>query len=286
MTKKQSSPWFLAGVVLLVAIVAGLLVWTTRSDDHEPAKKDITKAQVTPDSATAQTTNMLAVDPLDTAQSPASAQTTAEVAEVVEEELQPTSSASLTLDNSDAEVEAFLAQSSAAQLGKWLVPEHKIRKLVRAINALEEGKLVSQYRPTIAPDTPFKAERKDEQWHLSEANFARYQPYISALEQAGPEQLLALYRHYQPLLEQAYQELGVDKGSFEQVTRGALKQIINAPTVDDEPTLASTSVVFHYQDKQLEQLPELHKLMIRIGPENRERLQTLAQALLHQLEQQ
>lgn len=259
-------------------------MWKTQSKDVEPVEELVSPHTTLRSATSASPPQQAQPAPIGVAQAPVIAQTTAEVAEVIEEP-ERNDTTGLNLDNSDAEVEAFLAQSSAAQLGQWLVPEHKIRKLVRAINALEEGKLVAQYRPIVAPNSPFKAEREGQQWRLSEANFARYEPYITALEQAGPEQLVTLYRHYKPLLEQAYQELGVDKGSFEEVTRDALKQVINAPSLNDEPALSSTSVVYHYQDKKLEQLPELHKLMIRMGPENRARVQALAQDLLQQLEQ-
>lgn len=285
---KQTMPWFLLCVVVLVAVAAGVIIWQLnekkpRSID-EPIALPTAPAEVEVSAANGQAEAKVT----GIAREPVIAQTTAEIAEVVEETEQATATTRGTarLDKSDAEVDAYLAQSPAAALGQWLVPEHKIRKLVRAINALEEGKLVSQHRPTVAPKSAFKAQPEGEQWRLSETNFARYEPYIQALEQAGPDQLVALYRHYSPLLEQAYQELGVDKGSFEKVTRGALKQIINAPEIDDNVALASTSVVFHYKDKELEQLPDLHKLLIRMGPENRRRVQALSQQLLRQLEQQ
>lgn len=287
-SNKQTMPWFLLCVVIVVAATAGVIVW--QLNQHKPSPERIT-APAVPVQAPSVDEDLDETAPagtIDTAREPVVAQETTQVAEVSEEEPQiaPTAPAGdINLDTSDAAVDAHLAKSPAAQLGQWLVPEHKIRKLVRAVNALEEGKLVSQYRPTLPPETPFKAEPHGEQWRLSEANFTRYEPYITALEQAGPEQLMALYRHYSPLLEQAYQELGVEKGSFDEVTRGALKQIINTPTVEGPVALSTKSVVFHYQDKELEQLPELHKLLIRMGPENRKRVQDLAQKLLQQMEQ-
>lgn len=285
---KQKTPWSLLGLVILVAVIAGVIVW--QLNQHKPSTEQAVAPPPKAEPIVVEESPQIESPPnnLSIAKEPALAQTTAEMAEVIEEpEVEPSPPTDqVNLDTSDASVEAYLAQSATAQLGQLLVPEHKIRKLVRAVNALEEGKLVAQYRPTLPPATPFKAERLDsERWQLSEANFTRYEPYIAALEQAGAEQMLALYQHYSPLLEQAYQELGVDKGSFEQVAKGALKQIINAPEIDGSVALASTSVVYRYQDKALEQLPELHKLLIRIGPDNRERVQNLARELLQEMEQ-
>lgn len=284
-SNKQTMPWFLLCVVIVVAATAGVIVW--QLNQHKPLPDHITTPEVSVQTPSDEEPRETAPDIIGAPQEPVIAQETTQVAEVSEEPQLPSTAPAgdLNLDTSDAAVDSYLAQSPAAQLGQWLVPEHKIRKFVRAVNALEEGKLVSQYRPTLPPETPFKAEPHGEQWRLSEANFTRYEPYISALEQAGPEQLMALYQHYSPLLEQAYQELGVDKGSFEEVTRGALKQIINTPNVEGPVTLSTKSVVFHYQDQELEQLPELHKLLIRMGPENRKRVQELAKKLLQQMEQ-
>lgn len=283
---KQKTPWLLAGVVLLVAIVAAFIVW--QLNQREPQPQEIATPPVV--SAPAEPSSEPAAaepepEPMEVSEAPAAAQATADIAEVVEEPPTPAADAAdqPTLNNSDAQLTASLDRAGAGELNQWLVQEHTLRKLVRAINALEEGKLVAQHRPVVQPPTGFKAERDGEQWRLSEANFARYEPYIATLEQVGPERLKILYQQYSPLLEQAYQELGVEKGSFEQVARGALQQIINAPRVEQPVELDSTSVTYHYTDERLEKLPELHKLMIRMGPENRERLRELAQELLQEL---
>lgn len=288
LNNKQSIPWFLVCVVVLVAITAGLLVWQLNQHKPKTSGSEIALPAEPVEAPPNETTSnqFPEVDSVHASESPVTAQPTTEVADVIEE-APLTSSSPSNLDSSDGEVEQYLTDNDAASLNQWLVPEHKIRKLVRAINALDDGKLVSQYRPTEAPKTPFKAEATgDEQWQLSKSNFARYSPYISALEQVGTDNLVALYQHYSPLLEQAYEELGVDKGSFDNVSRGALQQIINAPEINQPIILTRPSVVYHYQDKQLEQLPELQKLLIRMGPENRARVKALAKDLLQSLEQQ
>lgn len=284
---KQSMPWFLLGLVIVAAIAAGVIIWQLNQHKPQPQSDRVASPAVPIEAEVPQPglEQEPEADVLDIAENPATAQESAEVAEVSEQSTSTTTVGTASLDKSDAQVKAYLARSPAAELGQWLTPEHTIRKFVRAINAVEEGQLVSQHRPTVAPATPFQAQRDGEHWRLSEENFERYEPYIDALEQAGPQQLMTIYQYYAPLLEQAYQELGVDKGSFEQVTRNALQQVINAPQMGGDVKLSSTSVVFKYQDKELEQLPELHKLLIRIGPENRERVQTLAQKMLEQLEQ-
>lgn len=282
---KQNTPWLLAGVVLLAAVVAAFIVWQLNQQEPQPQDQASPTAVNTPAEPSPAPSPTPEPAPMEVAEAPATGQTTAEIAEIVEEPQAPATDAAdqPSLDSSDAELTTSLKRAGAGELNQWLVQEHTLRKLVRAINALEEGKLVAQHRPVVQPPTAFKAERDGEHWRISEANFARYEPYIATLEQVGPERLKVLYQQYSPLLEQAYQELGVEKGSFEQVARGALQQIINAPQVDQAIELDSTSVAYHYTDEQLEKLPELHKLMIRMGPQNRERVRELAGQLLQEL---
>jgi Protein of unknown function (DUF3014) len=278
LAKKPSSPWFLLCVVALVAVAAGVIVWqlNSRKQEVEP-----TPIQLEPEPT--------AAEPVQSDLAPELAETEASGTEAAPDDPTPLTPSepvsTVSLDASDVDVIGYLAQGPAAALTKWLTPEHIIRKLVRAINALEEGKLVAQYRPIQSPETPFKAVRDGEQWRLSEENYTRYEPYISALEQVGVKPLMAFYRHYAPLFEQAYQELGVDKGSFEQVAKGALKRIIDVPMTNGPVALASTTVFYHYQDKTTEKLPGLNKLFIRMGPKNQSRVQVFAQQLLEQMGQ-
>lgn len=188
------------------------------------------------------------------------------------------------LDRSDAVVLSYLLESSEGSFQSWLIEDHLIRKFVRAVNALEEGKLVSQYRPFQDPQTPFSAANNGEAWSISAENYARYTPYLESLEKVGPEKLLQMYERYYPLLEQAYEELGVRKGDFREVTIRALTRIVKAPAPPPDATLARPSVAYRFSTAELEQRSAVEKLLFRIGPENTQRLKKLAQDLLDQLQ--
>lgn len=188
------------------------------------------------------------------------------------------------LDRSDPEVTNRLLEVSGGAFQSWLVQEHLIRKFVRAVNALEEGKLVSQYRPFNPPDAPFSAEQSGDIWRVQQDNYARYTPYLESLEKVGPEGLARLYKHYAPLLQQAYEELGVDKGSFKEVTIRALTRITKTPVPPPDAPLARPSVTFKFATPELEQRSQVEKLLFRLGPENSVRLKKLASDLLAELQ--
>lgn len=188
------------------------------------------------------------------------------------------------LDRSDADVISFLLEASEGSFQSWLIQEHLIRKFVRAVNALEEGKLVSQYRPFNDPEIPFKANNSGETWQVDVTNFERYTPYLASLENVGPERLVQIYERYYPLLEQAYEELGVKKGDFRQVTKRALTRITKAPMPPQDATLSRPSVTYRFSAADLEQRAPVEKLLFRMGPENAQRLKKLAEELLTQMQ--
>jgi hypothetical protein len=185
------------------------------------------------------------------------------------------------LDRSDADVISFLLEASEGSFQQWLIQEHLIRKFVRAVNALEEGKLVSQYRPFNDPEIPFKASNNSgETWQVDVTNFERYTPYLASLEKVGPERLVQIYERYYPLLEQAYEELGVKKGDFRQVTKRALTRITKAPMPPQDAALSRPSVTYRFSAADLEQRAPVEKLLFRMGPENAQRLKKIAEELL------
>lgn len=188
------------------------------------------------------------------------------------------------LDRSDADVIDFLLDASDGSFQEWLIQEHLIRKFVRAINALEEGKLVSQYRPFNDPQTPFTATANGEAWQVNTENYTRYTPYLESLEQVGPERLADIYERYYPLLQQAYEELGVKKGDFKEVTVGALTRITKAPMPPQDATLARPSVTYRFSAAEFEQRSPVEKLLFRMGPENAQRLKKLAEDMLAELQ--
>jgi hypothetical protein len=197
------------------------------------------------------------------------------------------------LGNSDEALrEAAAELAGSDRLDDFLVRDDIIRKSVRAISALEEGALVNKYRPVNGPDTPFVAKPVEEprgeddpqRYLLTEANFRRYDPYVNMLVHSDAQDVAAVYNRYYPLLEEAFKEQGVDKGSFRDVTLDAIDQLLAAPIIEEDIYLIQPSVVYKFADPNLEALPAAQKLMIRIGPENARKVKTFLRHLRAELD--
>ena len=183
------------------------------------------------------------------------------------------------LGNSDQSVlDAF--GKLAADAPSLIVPEESIRKFVRAVNAVEEGKVVHEYRPLVSPAPPFQVERDGtveeqqvQQYTLSEENYRRYDKYVTTFAAIETDALAALYKRFYPLLEEAYREMGLKKGNFHTVMLGAIDNLLAAPVVEQDILLVRPKVFYQYVDPALEKLPASHKLLLRMGPDNTRRLQ-------------
>jgi hypothetical protein len=158
-----------------------------------------------------------------------------------------------------------------------LVRDELIRKLVRAVHVVAtDGTVVHEYRPVTPPSGSILVEKTEviadeevnQHFRLLKENYRRYDPYVSQLATMDPDALIALYRRYQPLLEQAYKEQGVNDGSFHRQLLNAIDHLLVAPVTDEELILVRPRVFYQYEDPALERLPDAHKLMLRMGPKN------------------
>jgi hypothetical protein len=186
------------------------------------------------------------------------------------------------LNQSDVAVIAALQGLSVDGLLQMVIPEEILRKFVRAVDAIDEGKLINEYRPLASPKgellvDSFKATvaggelgstAEVEQFRLSDKNFKRYEIYAKILLLLDSDAVVAMYKRFYPLLSEAYKEMGLKKGNFHSVLIGAIDNILAAPVASGEMILIRPKVYFEFADPALEKLPATHKVMLRMGPEN------------------
>lgn len=187
-----------------------------------------------------------------------------------------------SLDESDPAVARSLEQHQWTGLSGLLADDFIIRKTVRAVVAAANGEWVYQHRPIAPPASPFEAAKDGDTLRIAPANFARYEPYIDALVSVDAFTAAKMYTQYYPLFEEAYGELGLQQGNFHGAVLKALALVENAPAHDDAE-LIQPSVAYKFKNAEIEGLPQIQKLLIRMGPENQTRLQAWLAELERQL---
>lgn len=188
------------------------------------------------------------------------------------------------LNESDTSVLAAL-QNLSAQTLAFVVPQEIIRKFVRAVNAVEEGKVVHEYRPIISPASGFVAERvstvgvQQPRFLINAENYHRYDSLVTLVALLDTDALAAFYQRFYPLLEEAHAEMGLKKGNFHTVLVRAIDHLLAAPVIEQPLELVQPKVFYQYADEEVEALPSTHKLLLRMGPENTRSLQNSLKAL-------
>ena len=172
------------------------------------------------------------------------------------------------LNESDAFVHQFIQQENPSLL-QWLSPKDLIRRFVININAIAKGNTPTNFPLVSYKIAPFKAIKNNSSGKLTSdpSNDVRVNPLVLALTSIPTDQLIGFYQHYQPLFEEAYQELG-QADSFETALIQALDNIIQNPTLPKTAELAQHSVSFQYKSSPLEKASSLDKALWRLGRQN------------------
>jgi hypothetical protein len=248
-------------VTVVIALIALGLAFTFLRDEGPSVTPSLVKPVTTAPATVTASSAAAEPAPIEEYQPPA---------QVIEVEPLP------PLSESDSSLLAALMQLRGEGLIQLLVPEELIRKFVLAVNNIAEGKVIHEYRPVVSPPPPFIADsftvmiegEAVEQERVSTNNYQRYEKYVTTLALIDSDAAIAVYRRFYPLLEEAFRELGLKKPNFHSVLIAAIDNILAAPDQQGDLLLVRPKVFYQYADPALEQLPQTHKLMLRMGPEN------------------
>lgn len=178
-----------------------------------------------------------------------------------------------SLNQSDTLLFSRLAEMElGASLLRLLAPDDVIRKFVVFVHNAAEGELPQlEYPLRTIPGTFEVNEVDDNFYELSPSNYQRYEPMITTVTEMDPNTIISLYRQMKPLFQEAYAEIGFQE-DFDQVVLRAIDQVMGFEPDQGPYQLIKPTVQYIYADSQYESLPPVHKQLIRIGPENLQRL--------------
>jgi hypothetical protein len=174
-----------------------------------------------------------------------------------------------SLADSDAAMADALAQLAGGSAVKdYLLPESIIRHIVVTVDNLPRQKAAVQKRPTGTVAGSFMADGDELHATINPQNFTRYQPWVAVIGKLNMRQLAALYVHFYPLFQQAYQELGYPNGYFNDRLVQVIDNLLAAPQPTGSIALVRPNVMYTYADPGLESRSAGQKLLMRMGPDN------------------
>ena len=174
-----------------------------------------------------------------------------------------------SLADSDAAMADALAQLAGGSAVKdYLLSESIIRHIVVTVDNLPRQKAAVQKRPTGTVAGSFMADGDELHATINPQNFTRYQPWVAVIGKLNMRHLAALYVHFYPLFQQAYQELGYPNGYFNDRLVQVIDNLLAAPQPTGSIALVRPNVMYTYADPGLESRSAGQKLLMRMGPDN------------------
>ena len=173
------------------------------------------------------------------------------------------------LSSSDAEVAAAIGESFGQQVvSQYLNSDDIIRKLVVTIDNLARPTLPLDKRVVAAIPGLFVVAGPEDARYLSEENYARYTPFVSVISSANAQTVVAVYRHFYPLMQEAYLELGYPQTNFEARVIEVIDHLLATPGTAAPIDLLQPKVLYEYRDPLLENRSSGQKILMRIGPDH------------------
>jgi hypothetical protein len=192
-----------------------------------------------------------------------------------------------SLDESDKAVEDELAGLvGRAPLEQFLVSSGFIRRVVATVDNLPRSKAPQKMWPVKPAVGRFVTTGEKDDAHLSPENYRRYDPVLRFMESVDTGELVALYVHLYPLLQQAYKELGYPNKHFNDRLVEVVDHLLATPDVKGPIKLRKPWVMYEFSDPALEARSAGQKTLIRIGPENAARVKAKLRDIRRQVTRQ
>jgi len=180
-----------------------------------------------------------------------------------------------TLDESDDWIQKRLPELTwRNELLLLLITDDVIRRFVVFTDNFAQGLLAYEHSLFIQPKVKFSVDEQlpaidGEQnvWQWDSETSKRFDLYVDLLRSVDSTKLVNLYIDIKPLIDEVYLELGYEE-DFTYTLQDAITRVLDMDLPKSVMNVTRTSVMYKFQDTQLEALDDSDKLMLRIGKEN------------------
>ena len=172
------------------------------------------------------------------------------------------------VDSDSSFRDALVQLAGADAVNSLLRPDAIIRNLVVTVDNLPRQKIAVEKRPVNPTAGAFLADGDEVHATLDSRNYERYKPAVALITSLNMVKVVETYKHFYPLFQEAYQNLGYPNGYF----NDRLVQVIDVLLATPQPAgpieLQQPNVMYTFSDPALEARPAGQKLLIRMGPDN------------------
>lgn len=275
-SKPSNTQLLFAAVVVMALVVVAVFVLSNKSEqpsENEKFKQDV----VVPASDPVKPVNTAQSQPEPVIEAPTQPVEPEPVVAPEPEEpvvqVQPPKPQLPSLDESDQEIKQNLQEYLTEQSLGLFVTDDMIRRTVVFVDNLAQGKVARKHAPVSAPVDKFMALESD--IIITDPNsYERYTPYVDMISQMSNAQIVRLYKKFQPLMFEAYEEIGYEGDEFNYTLNQAINEILETPVPETSLPLIKDSVTYSYAYPEWEKLSAAQKQFLRMGPANMKRIKT------------
>jgi len=165
--------------------------------------------------------------------------------------------------------------SPHGKIGEWGKSKNILRVMTAAIDNIAAGKSPRPHLGFLFQGSVFPVREKGDKIYLDPKGYERYDLLADAFVSLNTARTVQAYEKAKPLFQQAYRELGYPRKDFHATLIQAIQNLLDAPTVETEILLKEEGkgVNYLYLDGSLEDLNEVQKHLLRMGPKNTRKIQ-------------
>ncbi|MGZ8893767.1 MAG: DUF3014 domain-containing protein [Candidatus Aminicenantales bacterium] len=181
--------------------------------------------------------------------------------------LEPLAFPAVPLAASDETVRQFAAAMSVnPEFAKWILTKDLIRTFVVSVDNVANGLSPKTHIDFFSPEGGFRVSRSKGGTLVDPATYTRYAPAVGVIQSIDATAAVRLYRAVEPLLQDAYNELGYPGVDFDDTLVRAMSELLETPVVDGPIGLEQKVLSYAMTDETLEALSPAQKQLLRMGP--------------------
>ena len=190
-----------------------------------------------------------------------------------------------TLTDSDPFVfDTLQTLQNGMALVNALAEDQIVRKFVVFVENISRGEFPQTGLPYkgLGQEMPV-SEIDDNLFVMDQVAHSRFDQVVSTFVETDTDSAVIIYQKLLPLFQQAYAEIGFRNVSFDETLRAAINNVLRTTNMEGPYQLVKPSVMYLYADSSVENLAEVHKQLLRIGPDNTSALKAKLREFLTKL---
>lgn len=167
------------------------------------------------------------------------------------------------------------ALSARPELARLLATDNLLRRFVVSVENLGRGVSPVRQLAGVGVEGGFSVERPYSASSILPAAFARYDGLSSTVAEIDPAALARIYGQLRPRIDEAYGELG-GEGTFDAAMERAIVHLLEvSPDLGRGQVRPVKGTTYAWTSTETEHLSSAQKHLLRMGPENARKVQTM-----------